>query len=384
MNKTSKIVMITMFKNEAKTIRRMLESSYKYIDYWVFQDNGSTDGTPEVVRDFFEEHPVPGFIYQVDEGWVSFGWNRDHLLQTCLNTDHGCDWIMKMDCDEYMEVDDDFDWSIFNDTSIQSFHVPSIAPGITYYRAWIWNARMPWKFNHDLIHETISLEMDGIGENFQRVNLPKSFRHIGTNDGESYSSPTKYVSDALKLEEQLIRENTLLTDNYHFWYVGKSYFDAHFYNNFPLGKSQQEEYARRAVYYFYEYVCHNHEGYRETSTPTRVDEFGYFAMYLCAHVSKELGDLETSIEFFNRAGKFCPRRNEHLVRLIEICLEQDDPTTAIGMLNYITTEERKNPFPEFMFLIDNNCYYDTGNYLEHLKNAAMEKIERYNNEVLNK
>ena len=52
MNKTAKIVMITMFKNEAKSIRRMLESCYRYIDYWVFQDNGSTDGTPEIVREF--------------------------------------------------------------------------------------------------------------------------------------------------------------------------------------------------------------------------------------------------------------------------------------------------------------------------------------------
>ena len=37
-----------------------------------------------------------------------------------------------------------------------------------------------------------------------------------------------------------------------------------------------------------------------------------------------------------------------------------------------------------MFLIDNNCYYDTGNYLENLRNVAMEKIQRYNNEVSNK
>ena len=50
--------MITMFKNEAKVIRRMLESCYKYIDYWVVQDNGSTDGTDQIVKDFFEEKGV--------------------------------------------------------------------------------------------------------------------------------------------------------------------------------------------------------------------------------------------------------------------------------------------------------------------------------------
>ena len=41
-----------MFKNEAETVLRMLESCYKYIDYWVIQDNGSTDGTQDLVQNF--------------------------------------------------------------------------------------------------------------------------------------------------------------------------------------------------------------------------------------------------------------------------------------------------------------------------------------------
>jgi tetratricopeptide (TPR) repeat protein len=264
---------------------------------------------------------------------------------------------------------------VFDDTSIQSFHVAAKAPGITYYRAWIWNAKLPWKFNHDLAHETITLEMDGIGENFQRVNLPLSFRQIGTNDGESYTVPTKYVSDALKLEEKLIRENTLLTDTYHFWYIGKSYFDAFKCETFPLKESQQKEYARRCIYYFWEYVNHTHN-YGETGTPNRIDEFAYFAMYCIANTYKYLGDIEQAIEFFNKSGPFCPRRNEHLVRLCEICGEQGDYLTMFGMVNYLLTEERKNPFPEFMFLIDSSCYYDTGNYLEHLKDVAFANIPK--------
>ena len=102
--------MISMFKNESKTIGRMLEYCYKYIDYWILQNNGSTDGTEKVVEEFFKEKDVPGFVYDVEEGWISFGWNRNHLLQKCLNTNHECDWILKMDCDEMLEVDEDFDW----------------------------------------------------------------------------------------------------------------------------------------------------------------------------------------------------------------------------------------------------------------------------------
>ena len=113
MNKKAKIVMIAMFKNEARGLPNMLESCKPYIDYYVMQNNGSTDGSDEIARKFLEDNNLPGVIYDVQEGWVGFGWNRDHLIQYCQEqVDHGCDWILKMDCDEILEVDADFDWSI--------------------------------------------------------------------------------------------------------------------------------------------------------------------------------------------------------------------------------------------------------------------------------
>ena len=54
MDKQVKIAMITMFKNEASVMERMLESCYKYIDYYVMQDNGSTDGTADIVRELIK------------------------------------------------------------------------------------------------------------------------------------------------------------------------------------------------------------------------------------------------------------------------------------------------------------------------------------------
>ena len=68
-------LLTTMFKNESKSIQRMLESWYEHIDYWIFQDNGSTDGTPEIVDNFFADKNIPGFVYRVEEGWKGFGWN---------------------------------------------------------------------------------------------------------------------------------------------------------------------------------------------------------------------------------------------------------------------------------------------------------------------
>ena len=368
------ICMISMFKNEAKGIRRMLESVWRHIDFYVLQDNGSTDGTPEIVREFFSDKNIPGFIYQVEEGWIGFGWNRDHLLQTCLKTDHGCDWILKMDCDEYLEVDDDFDWSYFWNTDIQSFHITAQSPGCIYYRAWMWNARLPWHFKHDVAHECIVCDLPGVGEDFQRFDLPRSFRQIGTPEGESYSVPTKYISDALKLEEQQIREGTLLTDLYHFWYVGKSYQDACYSDAFPLKEKQQREYARRSIFYYQEYMnvsCN----YDELGHQGQVWEMGYYTLFSMSEMYRFLGDYEKAIECCINAEPFCPVRNEHIVGLAEVYRTLGDYEMMKMQTEKLVDPTRVNPFPNYYFLVNSNFYTDTGDYGKLLHQIACENYK---------
>jgi len=372
-NKEKKFVMITMFKNEAHTIERMLQSCYRYIDYYVIQDNGSTDGTPEIVEKFFQGKNIPGFVYKCEEGWKGFGWNRDHLLQRCQQAEHGCDWILKMDCDEILEVDDNFDWSIFNNTNIQAFHVPNVRGGTIYNRAWIWNAKLPWRFNHDTSHETISLEIDGIGENFERVNLPKEFRHVSFNDGQSWTVPTKFLSDALILEEKMIKEGTLLKDQYHFWYIGKSYNDAYKICQLPLD-NHNDEYARRCIWWFQKFLDVTHN-FSKNLKAERLDEMGYYAALLIGQAYGYLNDNENKILWLEYTDSFCPKRNEHLVILAETYLQTEQYDKMLEITTKLVYEDRLNPFPEFMFIIDNNCYRDTGTYVFDLHKIAQEKTQ---------
>lgn len=364
------ICMISMFKNESKGIRRMLESVWRHIDFYVFQDNGSTDGTPDIVKEFFADKNIPGFIYNIEEGWVGFGWNRDHLLQTTLRNDHGCDWIMKMDCDEYLEVDDDFDWSPFFNTNTESFHVTAQAPGCIYYRAWIWNAKLPWKFQHDPAHEIIYLDNEK-GENFERIDLPRALRMIGTNDGESYEVRTKYITDALKLEEKMIREETMLTDTYHFWYIAKSYMDCYGGDFYPLKESHSKEFARRFIFYFEEYLKHiNAQG---------IHEMSYFSAFSIGLGHKYLGNYEKAIEWFHKAEKYCPVRNEHIVYLAQTydTLKQYDK--MLEQTTRLINPERKLPFPDYYFLLDTNIYYDSCEYPKYLHDYALSKVSEEKN-----
>ena len=57
---------ITMCKNEEHIIEKTLESVYKYIDYWIVCDTGSTDNTCEIVKNFFNKKNIPGELF-IDE-----------------------------------------------------------------------------------------------------------------------------------------------------------------------------------------------------------------------------------------------------------------------------------------------------------------------------
>jgi hypothetical protein len=283
---------------------------------------------------------------------------------------------MKMDSDETLEVSADFDWSIFENTRPQSFHVTSIAPGLIYYRAWIWNAKLPWKFNHDPAHETISLEMDGIGENFVRTSLPKSFKMVGgVKHGESYSVPTKYVTDALKLEEKLIREGTMLTDLYHFWYIGKSYEDCYRGNFFPLKEVHQEEYARRCIFYFNNVVNYTHN-FNETHKAKNIDEMAYYAICAIGNAYRFLKDYDKAIWHYQKAEQFAEVRNDHHVYLAEVYSQLGEWDKMYEETSFMMRPDRTNPFPTYHFLINTNMYNDTGDYVKYLHQFATDNLNR--------
>jgi len=371
--KKCKIGMISMFKNESKNIGKMLDSLSAHIDYWVLQDNGSTDGTPEIVNAWAEKTKIPGYMYKVDEGWIGFGWNRDHVLQKFLSSEHNCDWILKMDCDETLEVDEDFDWKILNDNkNVVSWNVQSEAPGTVYLRTWLWNSHLPWKFNHDPAHETIYLDDGKNNTEFERMTLPGSFRLMaGASLGESYTVPTKYISDALKLEEKLIREGNLLSNLYHFWYLGKSYSDCYGSSALPLGKSQQREYAKRCIYYLTEYLNHTHD-FQNTGRAKHIDEMSYVGLCCIGHAYRFLEQYDESEKAYIDADSFSPGRNEHLVHLAELHLYKMEYKKALYYTTILMNPERKCPFPNYCFLISTQCYNDKGNYCQELHDVALE------------
>lgn len=358
--------MSTMVGNEEATITRMLESVAPHISYWVVQCNGS-DNTKKIIVDFFLSKGIQGEVYEVE--WNFPGWNRDHLLQKTLKASHGCEWILRMDADERLQIDEDFDWNILKDTTVDSYNVAAHAGDTKYFRTWLWNAKLPWFFAHDKRHETIHLPQ--IGENFQRETLPFSFRHLVSQDGNTWFAPRKFLRDALELEIDKVVGNTVLDDAYHLWYIAKSYADCYGKpEELAFGKKHSDEYARRSIWYYDRFLEHTN-ALNEKNEANRQDEMCYFAFIIMGNAYFFMNETQKGIEHINLAHQFSPSRNEsHLylalnyenLGMFDECLEE---------IEFMMKPGRNNVFPNLSFLIEDRAYLDTSNFLKIFK----ERIE---------
>jgi hypothetical protein len=331
------------------------------------------DNTNEIIENFFKGKKIPGFTYFIE--WNFPGFNRDHTLQEALKADHGCDWILRMDADERLIVDEDFDWSILDNTSVQSYNIVAEAHDTKYFRTWFWNAKLPWFFQHDKRHETIHLPE--IGENFERRNMPYGFRHLVSQDGETWAAPRKFLRDALELEIDKVVGNTVLGDLYHLWYIAKSYSDC-FGNpdELPFGRIHSEEYARRSIWYFDRFLetVHKWDG---TKPAEREDEMAYFALIMMSHAIWFIGDKEKALWYLNNAGQFAPERNEHYIYLNSYLEELGRYDEIITNIDNMIQPNRRNPFPNKSFLIENRAYYNTSNFLIELRERIVKRTKEH-------
>lgn len=310
---------ISMFANEAHVLPRMLNSTLGKVDYYVLQDNGSTDGSGEIARNFLTENNLEGFVYDCEEGWKGFGWNRNHVLQRFQDSQHNCDYILKMDSDETLVVDEDFNWDIFDSVDTYAWNVTCVHGTLSYQRCWLWNTKYRWAFYNDPAHETIYVEGLENPDEFPRVRLPKGFRHESFTDGQTYSNPRKYIIDALKLEQRLMEEG-YRESMYHFWYLGKSYYDA-LNGDFPLPETRKE-YIKRGIETFSNWLTvADEEGWNYV-------ELQYWANVFLGDLFLESSEFEKAETKYLKAGGWCPDRSEWLIRCVKMLLGIGNLTKA--------------------------------------------------------
>lgn len=94
MAKRQRIVLTMIVKNEAKVIRRCLESVKRHVDAWAISDTGSTDGTQDIIREVMAG--IPGEL--IERPWQDFATNRNEAIEAGLQ--FAPDYFLTLDADE--------------------------------------------------------------------------------------------------------------------------------------------------------------------------------------------------------------------------------------------------------------------------------------------
>lgn len=224
-----KICLNMIVKDEGHVIKETLESVYKYINYYVVNDTGSTDDTKKIIKEFFDSKGIKGEIITHEfrsckchgpewkrYSFFHFGWNRSYALKLCEGKS---EYIWVMDADDL--VVGDFDLSNLTEDS----YLLTYGKGFTYQRAQIFknNKTYNWKYIGAL-HEYPTCDK----KNIKKAKLPGNYYVDSRRLGARSKDALKYQRDAQVFEE-LLRENP--NDERNAFYCGQSYFDFKDYKN---------------------------------------------------------------------------------------------------------------------------------------------------------
>lgn len=313
-----KITLCMIVKNESHIIHECLETIYKYINYWVISDTGSTDGTQEIIQKFFKEKGIPGELHQ-DE-WKNFGHNRSLVLKHC---DGKAEYAWMIDADDKIEGNFKFPFKLEADAYI----IRMGRPEFSWWRTQIFKTGIGWKYA-GVLHEY------PLCENKQQPILIKiegdyflNARTLGARN-VGITPTEKYSRDAEVLEKALIDEPT---NTRYMFYLGQSYFDS------QQWEKAIEAYMRRA---------------KAGGWPEEV----YYSLYriaICrAMMDKPWPEIQAS---FLDAYNARPSRAEPLYHIAQVLRTKYQQPAAAYVFAKIAAEI---PFPKDDILFVANAIYD--------------------------
>ncbi|WP_404958828.1 glycosyltransferase [Streptomyces sp. 147326] len=196
-------------KNEASVIRRCLESVRPLIDTWVIVDTGSTDGTQDIIREFFSD--LPGVLHE--RPWKGFDGSRSEAIDLARSS---ADYLLFIDADDVMEVQPGFRMP---DLTLDSYRLAVHHEPVIHWRPALVSTRLPWKYV-GVLHEYLDCEVRYTHGVLEGVNI--LIVGGGSRLGEG-GEREKYLRDAGILEQGLAKE----PDNTRYaFYLAQSWRDA--------------------------------------------------------------------------------------------------------------------------------------------------------------
>ncbi|HVJ19912.1 MAG TPA: glycosyltransferase [Polyangiaceae bacterium] len=198
MSKRPRIVLTMIVRQEAKVIRRCLESVRAHIDAWSISDTGSTDGTQDIIRECLAG--IPGQL--LERPWTDFATNRNEAIDAGLQFEP--DYFLTLDADEELTTSVGFSLGdLTTDTYSAMFEMEGTAA--RWPRKVLFRSHLRYKF---VLDETI---VGFKSEGMLPACLVKSY-----TDGARSSAgmAQKYERDCEVLRRAVERE----PDEPRYWY----------------------------------------------------------------------------------------------------------------------------------------------------------------------
>jgi glycosyltransferase involved in cell wall biosynthesis len=273
---TQTLCLNMIVKDEAHIIQdtlRLLVDRFP-ITYWVIDDTGSTDGTQDIIREFFSSRGISGELYETP--WRDFGHNRTEAFNHAYDK---TDYVLVWDADDSIEGKISLPKPLTADSYTLTFGTPC---GVRYVRPLIFNNRKHWKYVGVLHEYSECCEAAG-----PAVNITGDYYLISGRSGARSKDPLKYVKDAQVLERAILEEPR--NERYVF-YCANSYKDAGDLDN------ALKWYVR----------CIEMGGWAQER---------FIAALEIGHIYRKKGDMPNAIFWWMKGYQICPQRAETLYEI---------------------------------------------------------------------
>lgn len=213
-NKTLSLVMIV--KDESHVIQKTLQNILDHVDLdsWYISDTGSTDGTQDLIINFFKEKNIPGQLFH--DKWINFGVNRTISIANAFGKS---DYILLFDADDYFVGN--FKQSIPKKLNKDAYTLTlSTCPGFYYKRPLLVSNKHKKFIYEGVLHEFLTCK-----DSFTVEHIKGNYHiHGGTIGNDS----AKYARDAIVFENALknISKDDEHLINRYTYYLGQSYRDS--------------------------------------------------------------------------------------------------------------------------------------------------------------
>ena len=218
---TKALCLNMIVKNEVANLPRCLASLAGHIACWVIADTGSTDGTQDLIRDFFAAHGIPGELHEFP--FETFEQARNEALARARASSLPFDYLLLADADMELIVEDE-DFLIRLDAPCYDVLQRS---GISY-----WNPR--------LLRRGAAARYRGVTHEYLEVAGESRHLHgVWYKDHASGSNRPDKAERDIRLLREALRQDP---ENARYWfYLAQSYKDA--------GRTAEaaDAYAKRAA-----------------------------------------------------------------------------------------------------------------------------------------